>query len=72
MYYSTTGSDGEVTVEASVTTETIAVVTSSQVGLSEGDKITLGTSLGIGIPGLLATVIGVYFAYHRMQRKYRV
>ena len=55
-----------------MTTETIAVVTSSQVGLSEGDKITLGTSLGIGIPGLLATVIGVYFAYHRMQRKYRV
>jgi hypothetical protein len=35
------------------------------------NNIALGVGLGIGIPTLLLTLLGVYFAYHQHMRKAR-
>ena len=38
-------------------------------GLSTGDKIALGVGLGVGIPTLIAGIIGAYYAYKGVQRR---
>jgi hypothetical protein len=37
--------------------------TGSGGGLSERDKIAIGTSIGIGVPATIAGIIGTYFTY---------
>lgn len=55
---------------ASLSSSSPTASTSNEVvgdGLSTSDKIALGTGIGIGVPGLLMAVLGVWFAYKQFK-----
>jgi hypothetical protein len=43
----------------------------SDTGLSSSDKIALGVGVGIGIPALLAAIVGSYYGYRAYADKRR-
>jgi hypothetical protein len=43
--------------------------TGSGRGLSSSDKLTIGTSIGFGVPATIAAIISAYYAYLAERRK---
>lgn len=46
----------------------VATADSGQGGLSRSNYIAIGLGIGIGLPGTLAGIAGVYYAHHAKKR----
>jgi hypothetical protein len=71
IFYLSTDANGQVSTGTSIVGQTPRAATTSPVGLSASDRVALVTSLGIGIPALIATVLGAYYGYQAVKDKRR-